>query len=172
MSSEIKQRFVYVLTRTNKADDDETDVYVGSTSLSLRQRLWMHRYGVKRSNSKLYERMRTVGIYNWEIIPLLQRTCDKKTIRELESKWYKIMNADLNTISPVFDFDNKKKYNANYHKENKERISQQKVNYRKKNKQDKIHHCEVCDISFGYNKDLQRHLKSRGHFRKYIYSVD
>ena len=64
MTSEIKQRFVYVLTRTNKADDDDTDIYVGSTSLSLRQRLWMHRSDVKRSNSKLYERMRTVGIYN------------------------------------------------------------------------------------------------------------
>ena len=28
MSGEIKQRIVYVLTRKDKADDDDTDIYV------------------------------------------------------------------------------------------------------------------------------------------------
>ena len=28
MSSETKQRIVYVLTRMNKADDDDTDIYI------------------------------------------------------------------------------------------------------------------------------------------------
>ena len=70
MSSENKQQTVYVLTCTNKADDDNTDVYVGSTSLSLNERLGQHRYNVTRvgcESNKLYERMRTVGVQNWEI---------------------------------------------------------------------------------------------------------
>ena len=29
MASEIKTRIVYVLTRINKSDDDDTDIYVG-----------------------------------------------------------------------------------------------------------------------------------------------
>ena len=157
MSSEIKQRFVYVLTRTNKADDDETDVYVGSTSLSLKERLWNHRSAARILNRKLYERMRTVGIYNWEIIPLLQRTCDKKTILELEQKWFKIMNADLNTISPVFDFNNKKKYMDNYCK---------------KNKESKRYHCNVCDLSFGNSDNLKQHYYSKKHGYKYLNSLD
>ena len=159
MSSEIKQRFVYVLTRTNKADDDETDVYVGSTSLSLRQRLQIHRCVSKSNNSKLYERMREVGINNWEIIPLLQRTCDKKTIWELERKWVKIMNADLNMRSPFlgFDFENKKEYSACYYKFNI---------------QNKRYHCGICDLSFGKNKDLQKHFHTINHGYKYLNSVD
>ena len=172
MSSEIKQRFVYVLTRTNKADDDDTDVYVGSTSLSLRQRLWIHRCDVKRFNSKLYERMRTVGIYNWEIIPLLQRTCDQKTIRELENKWCKIMNADLNTYSPFTGFENKKEYYANYYEMNKEKIKKQQVDYYESNKQDKKYYCDICEIVCGSDRDLQNHFHTIKHGYKYLNSLD
>ena len=39
MADEIKESTVDVLTRTNKADGDDTDIYVGSTSQSLKERL-------------------------------------------------------------------------------------------------------------------------------------
>ena len=35
MSGEIKQRIVYVLTRKDKADDDDSDIYVGSRMVKL-----------------------------------------------------------------------------------------------------------------------------------------
>ena len=47
---EIKERIVYVLTRKNKADDGNNDIYVGSTE-----------------NNRLYKRMKEVGLDNWEI---------------------------------------------------------------------------------------------------------
>ena len=89
MSNEIKPRIVYVLTRTNMADDDDTDIYVGSTSKTLRKRLCIHRFDATRvgnENNKLYVRMCEIVVQNWEILPLLGRICDIKTIRELERK--------------------------------------------------------------------------------------
>ena len=82
------------------------------------------------------------------------------------------MNADLNTISPVLDFDNKKKYNANYHKENKDRILQQKANYYELNKQKKLHYCDVCEKAFGNNGELQRHFYTIKHGYTYLNSLD
>ena len=173
MTSEIKLRIVYVLTRTNKAnDDDDTDIYVASTSKNLNERLAEHRCVAKSKNSKLYERMREVDIYNWEIIPLLSRTCDKKTILELERKWIKIMNADLNTLSPIITPDERKTYLVNYYKLNKKDILRKHTEYNKSIKQKKVHYCEVCNMSFEFNYNLQKHLKTSKHFWKYIYSVD
>ena len=138
MTSEIKQRIVYVLTRINKADDDDTDIYVGSTSLSLNDRLRLHRNASTKAgneNNKLYTRMRTVGVQNWEIIPLLSRTCDIKTIRGLERKWCKIMAADLNTNLPITTPEERNQYNADYYASNKEAILKRNANYREANKE-------------------------------------
>ena len=33
--------------------------------------------------------MREVGIYSWQMVPLLIYACDKKTIREFEGEWIK-----------------------------------------------------------------------------------
>ena len=162
--TEIKERVVYVITRTSKADDDNTDIYVGSTSYSLKKRLCEHRStarGAGNENNKLYERMREVGVDSWKITPLLSQLCDKKTIRELEREKCSELNADLNTLSPIRTPDEKRQYDAAY-----------SAAYYEKNKQKKRYYCEVCDISFGYNRDLQKHLKTSRHFWKYIYSVD
>ena len=42
-----------------------------------------------------------VGITNWQILPLLSRTCSKKEIYKVEKKWVRVLNADLNTYSPI-----------------------------------------------------------------------
>ena len=204
MSSENKQRIVYVLTRTNKADDDDTDIYIGSTSQSLNDRLGQHRYkaDVIKENSKLYERMREVGTSNFEILPLLSRTCDIKTIRELERKWCEILKADLNTNLPILTPDEKKQQKSDYYESNKEVIRQRHADYRKSNKdailkkqaeyyetnkdailkkrvdyyklnkQGKKYYCEVCDMFFGKSDNLKQHLKTQKHFWKYMNSVD
>ena len=105
MSAEIKLRVLYVLTRKNKADDDDSDLYVGSTSYCLRKRLYQQTHNVENviehglsGNNRLYVRMREVGIENWEILPLLSRMCGKKEVYEVEKKWIGILKADLKLI--------------------------------------------------------------------------
>ena len=116
--SEIKQRTVYLLKRTDKPDDG-TDIYVGSTSQALKKRLWSHKHYTKIVNSKLYVRMKEVGINNWRIIPLLTYLCDQKTILEFEKSWVELLNPDLNTYSPL---DTTKKWRNNSLKELKKTI--------------------------------------------------
>ena len=100
-SDKIKNRTVYVLTRKDKADDDDTDVHVGSTSLRLGKRFTHHKYSAKNfmergcsENNRLYVRMNEIGVENWEVLPLLARTCYKKDIYEVEKNWVRILNAD------------------------------------------------------------------------------
>ena len=113
-------------------------IYVGSTSQPLNDRLCGHRRDATRvgnENNKLYTRMRTVGIQSWEIIPLLSRVCDIKTIRQLEQKWCKIMGADLNTLLPITTPEEKKQQKADYYESNKEAISKRNADYYKVNKE-------------------------------------
>ena len=44
---DIKCRTVYLMRRTDKKDDG-TDIYVGSTSRNLRERMWNHRCDAKK----------------------------------------------------------------------------------------------------------------------------
>ena len=157
--SEIKERVVYLLQRTDKIYDG-TDIYVGSTSLSLERRLQFHRSRSKLEkygNTKLYKKMCEVGLNNWEMISILSFTCDKKTILKFEKEKYYELNADLNTYSPFSGFENKKEYFANF---------------RELNKQKEIYHCNICEKSFGTNWILQKHFNSLKHQRVYLNSVD
>ena len=160
MNNEIKPRTVYLLRRTDK-EDDGTDTYIGSTSRkNLNTRLCLHRCDAIRvgnENNRLYIRMRKIGLGNWEILPLLSRTCDRKTIRELERKWIGVLQVDLNTFSPITS---------------KEERKENKMNYRKSNKQNKVHYCDVCDKSFECKRDLQKHFDSLKHQYTYLNSLD
>ena len=187
--TEIKPRTVYLMQRTDKIYDG-TEIYVGSTSLSLKLRLQVHKSASKTKkycNTKLYTKMREVGLNNWKIIPLLQRTCDKKTILELEMEKCNELNADLNMRSPFLGFDNKKEYfvkyyqfnkeiikqrQDNYYELNKEKISQKQTEYHKLNKQNKRYHCEICDFSFGSNRGLKDHFYTIKHGYTYLNSLD
>ena len=138
MSDEIKQRIVYVLTRKDKADDDDTDIYVGSTSQSLEKRLSQHKDTAKNfmkrgcsENNRLFVRMNEIGLDNWEVSPLALRTCDIKTIREVERKWIRVLGADLNSYSPITD---QKEYKSRYYENNKNAIKKQMAAYYEDNK--------------------------------------
>ena len=189
--TDIKNRIVYMLCRTDETDDDGTDIYIGSTSRPLKERLRKHRSNAKNflkrgytENRKLYTGMNEVGFQSWNIISLLTFTCDKKTVFEFEKRWIGLIGADLNTISPI---TNRKEYKVSYREANKEEIQQQHANYYKENKQvilqrdadyrefnvqNKVHHCNVCDKSFGYRKDLNRHYDTLAHSYAYMDSVD
>ena len=158
MTSEIKQRTVYKLIRTDKPEDG-TDVYVGSTSLSLKTRLQYHRGAAKVENNKLHSRMRTIGIENWQILTLEIHKCDQKEIRVLERNWVNLLKPDLNTFS-LF---------ANNYETRCRQVDRELFH---RNIRDKVHHCNICDMSFGWKIHLQKHLKSSKHFWNYIYSVD
>ena len=44
--------------------------------------------------------------------------------------------------------------------------------YRENNVGAKKYHCDVCDISFGYKKDLDKHLSTLKHEYTYLNSLD
>ena len=163
-ADEIKNRIVYVLTRKDKADDDDTDIYVGSTSLPLEKRFSLHRYNANNfmdrgysGNNRLYVRMNEIGLGNWEILPLLSRMCGIKTIREVEKNWIRILKADLNSYSSVTD---RKEYRAAYYKNNKDVLKARQIAYYENNK-DAVKDYQVA--YYGDNKVtlLQKHKAYR-----------
>ena len=139
--------------------DDGIDIYVGSTSKALKSRLYDHRADAGRVNSRFNTRMLEVGKYNWQIIPLLTFSCDKKTIREFEKSWVEILNTDLNTYSPSDE-----NHNASHNELTKRRY--------RDNIENKTYYCEVCDKSFGQKCDLRKHFNTLKHQYVYLNSVD
>ena len=103
--------------------------------------------------------MREIGVNNWQVVPLLTFTCDKKTIREFEGKWVEVLNTDLNTYSPLSD---------NYEK----RCRQSDRKLYRSNIQNKTYYCNVCDKPFGQKIDLKRHFESLNHSYAYLNSLD
>ena len=142
--SDIKQRTVYLMKRTDR-DDDGKDSYVGSTSLSLKLRLSRHRSESKVSTCKLHRKMQESGIYNWKII-LLETVplCEKKEIYILEKNWIVKLKPDLNMNSPII--------------KNSEKNSESARKHGFKNLEEKRYHCEICDKIFPDNYNLQRHF--------------
>ena len=158
MTTEIKPRVVYKLVRTDKPEDG-TDVYVGSTSKTLKNRLKDHRHDAGRCNSKLYKRMFEMGIDNWKILPLLVHICDRKTIQEFERNWIELLSPDLNTYSPLDENPNVNNIEAS------------KRHYRN-SIENKTYYCNVCDKAFGKIYALKRHFNSLKHQYAYLNSVD
>ena len=156
--SKIKPRTVYLLKRTDKSDDG-TDICVGSTSQTLTKRLIAHRVQAQVINNKLYTRMCKIGLYNWQIIPLLTFACDKKTIREFEKSWVEVLNTDLNTYSPLSD-----SYMKRYRQADRELYHS--------NIQNKAYYCDICDKAFGYRFNLRKHFNTLKHQYAYLNSVD
>ena len=162
MADKIKERTVYMLCRTDKAEDDGTDVYVGSTSCPLGRRFAVHKQRAGNPSnfkyygtSKLYERMREVGVQLGKIVPLLTLACGRKIICEFEREWVKALNANLNTFLSINE--EKREYMIKYHK---------------KNKETKRYYCELCNIAFMGTGNLKTHLDTYKHFMKWVWDVD
>ena len=135
----IKLSTVYMIYRTDKPYNDGTDIYVGSTSQSLKKRMCCHRATAKnpakRGNIRLYKRIVEVGIGNWKTFHLLSRTCDKKEALELERKWISILRAGLNMKLPIKVEESKKEYHkkkwADWYVKNKEHKKEYNTSYYK-----------------------------------------
>ena len=86
---------VYKITRTDNLDDN-TDVYVRSTSEKLSICLSLRKSIAKRHLSKLDRHMSEIGTENWKIESIIMLACDKKTIEKLEQNYINVMEPDLN----------------------------------------------------------------------------
>ena len=151
-------RTVYCITK--KVPDDNYDMYVGSTRTSLSGRLKIHRShsSVQHAkNSKLYTRMREVGLDKWCIRPIFVHTCSENEIRQYEKKYCEILQPDLNTYSPVCE-DVKRSANK------KKRFS--------KNLEQKRFFCNTCQMCFLHKGNLNQHKDTLKHQYAYLNSLD
>ena len=159
-SNEIKNRTVYMLSRT----DGGNDIYIGSTSCPLGKRFTHHKHCAGNPSrlkyyggSKLYKKMREFGVQHRKIVPLLTFACDRNTIAEFEQEWVKAIGADLNTVSPI----------------DKDLVQRRNMSeYFKKNKEKKRYYCELCNVARMHNRDLKKHFGTYRHFMKWVWSVD
>ena len=158
MADEIRDRTVYMLYHT-----DCTDVYIGSTSQTLEERLRCHKNAGDPSmlkwygSSKLYEKMRAVGVQHWRIVPLLTFACDQKTIFEFEWEWVKAAGAGLNTLSPVNEDLGKREYDKQYCR---------------KNIETKRYYCGLCHVACVDKSHLKRHFDTLKHSYAWLNVAD
>jgi len=96
---------IYCKTETIK------ECYVGHTT-NFKQRKIEHKYACcnpnsKSYNTKVYEFIRNNGgIDNWDFIEIEKFPCNSKIEAQMrENYWYFTLKANLNTISPSFDFE-------------------------------------------------------------------
>ena len=122
----------------NKNSKNGKDSYVGSTSQSIENRLSDHKRHEKQKqneNNKLYRRMRKVGLENWEIVPLLTLECTRDEIRAFEREWADLLEADLDSVSPMTTAEELSRMRVEYREKNRKEIRKQQAEYREKNRE-------------------------------------
>ena len=155
-------RTVYCLTK--KVPDENYDVYVGSTSMSLENRLQIQKWKAKQGGvkSKVLKRMSEVGVENWKIVPLLTLECTRDEIRSLERKWCEVLEADLNTISPITSKEEARREKNEHYVSNHEKILRKRAEYREKNKE-KVREQDRASYDRNREKILE---KKKAHYEK------
>ena len=102
--SGIKTWTIFMVTRKNKPTGDNSDTYIGSTcnphGPCIGDYIWQV-YNGYYNNSKICLRMNATGVRNWEVRPILTRTCTLKVILEIKKQVIQDYNADLNVRTPI-----------------------------------------------------------------------
>ena len=117
----------------NKFNDD---IYIGSTTVSLSQRMTKHRASMnceKRGKCLLYQKMREHGVENFFITLIEKCPCnDIEELRAKEGEWIEKMgtlNMKVAGRTPEQyrkdTVEHKKEYDQEYHKNNKDKKSEQ-----------------------------------------------
>ena len=119
------------------------DNYIGSTIKSLHSRLNKHKERCKdasgRPNNKLYNCMREYGMDNFTMKPLFVRTVGEvHELRKFEGEVIKDRGPSLNTNITGLYYNkdglfNKKLYNSDYYKTNKDVLTKKIGEYRENN---------------------------------------
>ena len=144
--------------------DGGDDIYRGSTSLPLGRRFSNHKQNAGNPSrlkwfggSKLYKKMREVGVHNWKTAPLITYACDRGTIVAFEQVWVETTGANLNTFSPVNEDVAEREYD---------------IKRRRRNKETMRFYCEICDIKCKDKYDLRRHFDTLKHSYAWLNSLD
>ena len=155
----VKKRTVYCLSK--KIPDENYDVYVGSTSRPLSKRLSEHIHRCQQKfyrESKLHVRTQQVGVKEWKITPLFEKTCEKGEIQKFEKRWIEVLDSNLNTNTPILD-DNGKAIKT------QEKSAKKAVD-------EKRFFCNVCEKAFQSNWNLNRHQNTLSHQFTFLNSLD
>jgi hypothetical protein len=88
---------VYKLVNT--VDDQ---IYVGSTCLMLKNRVWYHKSAAKvNPEQKVYKHLNTIGWDNVKIYQLEKFSCNsKEELLKREQHYYDLLQPSLNTLQP------------------------------------------------------------------------
>ena len=117
----------------NKFNDD---IYIGSTTVSLSQRMTKHRASMnceRRGGCLLYQKMREHGVENFFITLIEKYPCnDIEELRAKEGEWIeKIGTLNMKVAGRTPEqyrkdtVEHKKEYDQEYHKNNKDKRSEQ-----------------------------------------------
>lgn len=171
-----------------KLVSSQTDeVYIGSTTQSLKVRLSKHKCSYRRYQKGQYSYMTSYKLCQYDDvqIKLVKRfPCNsKKELEKYEGKWIKTYQGrGLNIVNKIIAgrtykewyelnkeslFEKQKEYHKKYQKENKKIISEKQKQYYKENK-DKIAQRQNwkidCECGGKFTKaNKAQHLKSKKH---------
>ena len=157
------------------------EIYVGSTTLSLSERLRQHTNHYKcylNNKSHNYSSFVIIERGNYDIVLLENYPCETKEQLLMRERYYFDTLNCINKFRPIFTkneykdynkqyrIENKEKlkdYNKQYGIENREKISEQKKQYSIENR-DKITELFNCECGGKYQKQHKsRHFKSERH---------
>jgi arylsulfatase A-like enzyme len=162
---ELKKGLVYCIT-----SPDGLNKYIGSTSLTLPQRIAIHRYKTKHfGNTHLYRFFREVGFDNCKCEVLEEVMYNNKLeLLQREKHYIDTVEPTLNKNQAGLNVkDNMKQYIKDYYdkEENKERRKQYNNKYyHEKNKEKLLEKvfCECCNKNIS-KVNMNQHYNSKKH---------
>jgi group I intron endonuclease len=100
-------------------DIDPNEIYIGSTCLDLSKRLFNHRaYARLNKKSKIYQRMKDVGIDHFKIVLVEEYPCENKMqLVQREQYYIDLLKPNLNSRW-AYATDEQKKDRKNDHQKN------------------------------------------------------
>jgi group I intron endonuclease len=109
-------------------NDNDDEIYVGSTCVSLAARLYRHKDKAKREPRKVYHHLTKIGMEHVKIILIEEYPCDNKMqLLRRERYWIEELHPSLNIEIPT-------RTPSEWYQDNKEKKSLQAKQNREKNK--------------------------------------
>lgn len=126
---------VYKLVHVD-ADDEFGDMYIGSTTASLAQRLSKHRGDARKGGrDRHFQWMRDVGVENVAIVLLENCPCASfEEQRQHERRWCDELKPSLNSVRPYITRDEKRAADRQLYLQNREICIERARQFRKCNK--------------------------------------
>jgi hypothetical protein len=175
---------------------NSNEIYVGSTAEKLLSRRMSHHKSQIDLSDKLHCRMRETDWKDWRIELIESFSCkNKDELRMKEQYWINEIKPFYNSMRAFSTNEEILQQTKKYRQENRKKILQQTKKYRQEHKEeikqiskqyygkkkDKIkqrvkeyyqknkdkYMCLCCRNLFCYKKDINKHFKSKKHFKQY-----